>query len=160
MVAPIIIVEDLHPSYILNRKAFNTKPKLYLSLFTDEHKPSSIVITPLADEDRGGKRPTAQLRPAQPSLSLFTPLADANTGTTPKSIYAQTLSCSPRSDCAGTSSSLTITTATRFKSSSFSARARSRRWDSLEETMFNTPSDFKISVLSLEISESVSDLWR
>ena len=48
--------------------------------------------------------------------------------------------------------------ATWFKSSSFSARVRLRRWDSLEETKFNTPSDFKISVLSLEISESVSDL--
>jgi hypothetical protein len=35
---------------------------------------------------------------------------------------------------------------------------RSRRWDSLKETKFNNPSDFKISVLSLEILESVSDL--
>ena len=109
MVAPIIIVEDLHPSYILNRKVFNTKPKLCLSLFTDEHNPPLIVITHLADTNRGGKRPTAQLRLAQPSLSLFTPLADADTGATPKSISAQTLSCSPHADCARTSSSLAPT---------------------------------------------------
>jgi hypothetical protein len=80
LVAPIIIVEDLHPSYILNIKPFNKKPKLYLSFFTDEHKPSLSLFTPLADVDTGGKRPMTLLRPAQPPLSLFTPLADTDTG--------------------------------------------------------------------------------
>ena len=81
LVAPIIIVEDLHPSYILNKKRNNTKQLLCLSLFTDEHKPSFSLFTPWPTqifEEAGGQRCNS-VSP-RPSLSLFTPLADANRG--------------------------------------------------------------------------------
>ena len=78
MVASIIIVEDLHPSYILNRKSFNTKHLLCLSLFTDEHKPSLSLFTFLADANRGGRRPTTQLRSPIAQLRLKRPLSPSS----------------------------------------------------------------------------------
>uniref|UniRef100_A0A2N9H807 Uncharacterized protein n=1 Tax=Fagus sylvatica TaxID=28930 RepID=A0A2N9H807_FAGSY len=61
----------IYPIFI---KHLNRKLCLFFHL-TDEHKPSLSLFTPLAI-DTGGRRPTAQLRPAQPSLSLS--LADAD----------------------------------------------------------------------------------